>query len=139
MTAEATYLQACAQCAFWENLRDGEGLCRRRAPQAAYRAEQVAHWPQTHGYEGCGEHTAPTVAKRVNCSECAFWRRFRGGMHPMNRSDMPNSWWAHAGRCARHAPRPVTEPGPRAFWRATAETDSCGEGLAGRAETSAAD
>jgi hypothetical protein len=56
-------------------------------------------------------------------------------MHPMNRADMPNSWWARAGVCARHAPRPVSEPGPRGFWRATAEGDRCGDGFWAEAES----
>ena len=31
--------------------------------------------------------------------------------------------------CARHAPRPVPEPGTRSFWRAREGTDFCAEGL----------
>ena len=37
----------------------------------------------------------------------------------MNRGDIPLVWWTHAEISARHAPRPNSEPGPRAFWRAT--------------------
>lgn len=52
----------------------------------------------------------------------------------MNRSDMPNSWWSNAGVCARRAPKPITEPGPRAFWRATSQTDYCGDGARTQAD-----
>jgi hypothetical protein len=31
----------------------------------------------------------------------------------------------------RHAPEPVSEPGPRAFWRVTQQADSCAEGQQG--------
>jgi hypothetical protein len=40
------------------------------------------------------------------------------------------AWWTHAGICARHAPRPAAEPGPRAFWRATQDMDFCGDFVA---------
>ena len=58
----------------------------------------------------------------------------RGRLIPVNRGDMPMAWWAKAGICARHAPSPISEPGPRAFWRATQNADFCGEGL-GRERT----
>ena len=129
MTTTPRQYQSCGQCAFWQWFRDQDGLCRRRAPEATFRAEEVAHWPQTHGRQGCGDGVPAEELQRVNCADCVFWRRYKGGMHPMNRADMPNSWWARAGICARHAPMPITEPGPRAFWRATAENDGCGEGV----------
>jgi hypothetical protein len=120
---------SCARCAYWQVVRENTGLCRRRAPEAAHHAEEVAHWPQTHGGEGCGDGVEGPESRRVSCAACVFWRRYKGGMHPMNRADMPNSWWARAGVCSRHAPRPVNEPGPRAFWRATADIDFCGEAV----------
>jgi hypothetical protein len=122
-------VQTCSTCAYWQSIRDDDGLCRRRAPAAASRAEEVAHWPQTHGYQGCGEGKPASSEKLATCGSCAFWRRYNGGMHPMNRADMPNSWWGRAGLCVKRAPEPSTEPGPRGFWRATANADSCGEGV----------
>ena len=118
----------CARCAFWQKVQEGQGICRRRAPEASSRSEEVAHWPQTRAEQGCGDGLE---AKRpsYHCDDCVFWRRYSGGLHPMNRSDMLNAWWANAGICTRHAPKPVTEPGPRAFWRATGGTDYCGEGF----------
>jgi hypothetical protein len=65
-----------------------------------------------------------------HCADCAFWRQPAGGLNPVNRGDMPMAWWARAGLCARHAPEPANEPGPRAFWRATLDMDFCGEGAA---------
>ena len=127
---EPTYVQGCAGCAYWQVVREDEGLCRRHAPDATIRAETVAHWPQTHGHQGCGDGEPAGGARLVSCAECRFWRRYKGGLHPMNRSDMPNSWWSRAGLCARRAPSPSTEPGPRGFWRATVNTDGCGEGVA---------
>ena len=124
---------SCARCAFWQKVRENEGLCRRRAPGAAYRADQVAHWPQTRADQGCGDGSDRTQALFCHCDDCVYWRRYKDGLHPMNRSDMPNSWWLNAGLCTRHAPTPITEPGPRAFWRATAASDGCGEGLSKKA------
>jgi hypothetical protein len=63
-----------------------------------------------------------------HCVDCVVWRRPGLGLNPVSRGDMPMAWWARAGQCARHAPRPVSEPGPRAFWRATLGTDCCAEG-----------
>jgi hypothetical protein len=120
----------CEACAFWRKLRDHEGLCARHAPETSVRPEEVAHWPQTHGWQGCGEGVAAEPASiGAHCAVCVYWRRPEGGLNPVNRGDMPAAWWAHAGICARHAPYPVSEPGPRAFWRATRDTDFCAEGL----------
>jgi hypothetical protein len=119
----------CTECVYWRQSPDKGGLCRRRAPDATVRAEQVAHWPHTEPQQGCGDGVAGTADRADACASCSFWRRYPGGMHPMNRGDMPNQWWAHAGLCMRHAPKPAIEPGPRGFWRATSESDYCGEGV----------
>ena len=120
----------CGVCAFWRRLIEHEGLCARHAPEPSIRPEEAAHWPQTHSPQWCGEGVAAEgMAISFQCADCIFWRRPEGGLNPVNRRDMPMSWWARAGICVRHAPRPVNEPGPRAFWRATLGTDFCGDGL----------
>jgi hypothetical protein len=134
MTTTPEQVQNCRHCGFWQIVRDEDGVCRRRAPEATSRAEEIAHWPQTYGRQGCGDGVPAQEQTFVKCSDCVFWRRYKGGLHPMNRADMPNSWWAHAGLCMRHAPRPMIEPGPRSFWRATAESDGCGEGVGAERE-----
>jgi hypothetical protein len=111
-------------------LREDEGLCARHAPETSIRAEEPAHWPQTQRWLWCGEGVAAeALSIGFRCADCVYWRRPEHGLHPVNRGDMPMAWWAHAGLCARHAPYPVSEPGPRAFWRATQGTDFCAEGL----------
>ena len=137
MTTKPRQIQNCARCAFWQVVHDEDGLCRCRAPEATPRAEEIAHWPRTHGRQGCGDGVPAQEQSLVKCADCVFWRRYKGGLHPMNRADMPNSWWARAGLCMRHAPRPMTEPGPRSFWRATAESDGCGEGVGAEPEAAA--
>jgi ribosomal protein L37E len=125
----------CAHCAFWRRMREYEGSCRRRAPEADQRAEQVAHWPQTHSRQWCGEGAlAVSPAPASTCADCRYWRHPEGGLNPVDRGDMPMAWWALAGYCARHAPKPVPEPGARAFWRATHSADSCGEGVSRRTD-----
>ena len=110
-------------------MREHEGDCRRRAPDPATRAEQVAHWPQTHSHQWCGDGAvAASPTPGATCADCFYWRRPTGGLNPVDRGDMPMSWWARAGHCARHAPKPVSEPGARAFWRATHSVDACAEG-----------
>jgi hypothetical protein len=119
----------CASCAFWRKVREHEGVCSRHAPEPSSTPEQVAHWPQTHSRQWCGEGiAAPSLPMGTRCADCVYWRHPDGGLNPVNRGDMPMAWWARAGICARNAPRSVSEPGPRAFWRATLETDSCAEG-----------
>jgi hypothetical protein len=119
----------CGACAFWRKLRESEGLCCRRAPETSIKPEEAAHWPQTRIWQWCGEGVAaPSLSISTPCADCAFWRQPQGGLNPVNRGDMPKAWWERAGLCARHAPRPVDEPGPRAFWRATLDTDCCAEG-----------
>jgi hypothetical protein len=120
----------CAACAFWRKLREHEGLCARYAPDASFHPEEAARWPQTHSWQWCGEGLAAggsPIGSR--CADCVYWRRTEAGLNPIDRRDMPMAWWARAGICARHAPRPVPEPGPRSFWRATQDSDFCGEGL----------
>jgi len=123
-------MDRCDQCLFWKMARPGEGRCIRRAPAAASESDRVAHWPTTHGGQGCGEFL-PLVAARelVTCAQCRYWRKTAGGLQPVDRGDKHFQWWAQAGLCVRYSPEPVSEPGPRAFWRATHATDSCAEGL----------
>jgi hypothetical protein len=131
MGGQAASPASCAACAFWRRLRDTEGLCARHAPETSIRPEEPAHWPQTHSWQWCGEGVAGEPRSiGARCADCIYWRSPEGGLQPVNRGDMPMAWWAHAGICARHAPRPVREPGPRAFWRATHNTDFCAEGVA---------
>lgn len=123
--------QNCAGCAFWHKKIEKEGLCRRHAPEASNRPEEVAHWPQTHSWQWCGEGVAAApLSIGSRCADCVFWRHLDRGLTPVNRGDMPLVWWTHAGICARHAPHPDSEPGPRAFWRATQDTDFCADGVA---------
>lgn len=136
MTDTPIIATSCASCAYWEKMRDGAGLCRRYAPDAARLAEEVSRWPLTHAGQGCGDGLRGNAEPHLTCSHCVYWRSYKDGLHPMNRSDMPNSWWARAGVCTRRAPRPANEPGLRAFWRATAASDYCAEGVA--ADVSAA-
>jgi hypothetical protein len=94
------------------------------------RPEEAAHWPVTHRRQWCGEGAVAEAAPvGSHCANCVYWRRPEGGLNPVNRGDMPMAWWAGAGICARHAPRPVADPGPRSFWRDTQGTDFCAEGL----------
>jgi hypothetical protein len=128
-------LVLCAGCAYWRHVRDNDGTCRRRAPEASARSEEVAHWPQTRGVQGCGDGAPASSGETdVTCGDCVFWRRPAHGFSPTDRGDMPMSWWLHAGYCARHAPTPAAEPGARAFWRATSSADGCGQGALRRAQ-----
>jgi hypothetical protein len=128
MTADPARPANCAACTFWRKLRETEGLCCRHAPEPSIRPEEAAHWPQTRSWQWCGEGVAAALSPVTRCADCAFWRRPEGGLNPLDRRDMPMAWWERAGLCARHAPRPVGEPGPRAFWRATLDTSCCAEG-----------
>ena len=119
----------CAACAFWRKLRENEGVCCRHAPEPSIYPEEVAHFPQTNSRQWCGEGVAaPSLSLGTRCADCLYWRHPDGGLNPVNRGDMPMAWWARAGVCGRHAPRPLSEPGPRAFWRATLDTDGCADG-----------
>jgi hypothetical protein len=130
MTTESP-TERCDSCAFWKIARPGEGWCQRRAPEAAGSSDRVAHWPTTHGGQGCGEYlTLGAAFDRVDCADCRYWRRPANGLQPIDRGDKAAAWWEKAGLCARRAPLPQSEPGPRAFWRASHAGDSCSEGLA---------
>jgi hypothetical protein len=139
LTQEPARPANCAACAHWRQLRETEGLCSAHAPRTSLTSETVAHWPQVHNWQWCGEGVATIKPVGARCGECQFWHQPEGGLEPFLRSDMPASWWAHAGLCLRHAPRAVAEPGPRTFWRATQESDRCGDGVprasAGSAKT----
>ncbi len=127
---EAGEMDRCDHCLFWKVARPTEGWCLRRAPDATGEAERIAHWPTTHGAQGCGEFLPVGSAfDLVTCADCRYWRKPAQGLQPVDRGDKPGAWWAQAGRCARHAPTPQSEPGPRAFWRACHAKDSCAEGL----------
>ena len=120
----------CDQCAFWKITRPPvEGACFRHSPRPCAVSDVVAHWPTTHGRQGCGEFVpAATVQDHIPCGACMYWHRPEFGLQPVDRGDKPGSWWAQAGLCVRNAPAPVSEPGPRAFWCATHQSDSCSEG-----------
>ena len=119
----------CASCGYWRVLRGQVGNCHRRAPAPAHIPEQAAHWPQTNSNQWCGDGAvAAETAPGATCADCFYWRQPSAGLNPLDRKDMPMAWWTHAGYCARHAPEPVSEPGARAFWRATHGTDCCAEG-----------
>ncbi len=120
----------CDHCVFWKMARPSEGWCLRRAPKAAGEADRIAHWPTTHGQQGCGEFMAAgSAVHMVACADCGYWCSPSQGLQPVDRGDKLLSWWAHAGQCRRHAPQPQSEPGPRGFWRATHATNSCAEGI----------
>lgn len=136
VSAETTAMR-CDQCLYWTPARPSEGWCRRRAPRPGASADRVAHWPTTHGGQGCGEFApcgeaaaCPPSPAVLACGQCRYWRAGPDGLDPVDRADKPLSWWARAGHCLRHAPAPFADPGPRAFWRATHVADSCAEGAA---------
>ncbi len=63
-------MECCEQCLFWKMARASEGWCLRRAPSAASEAERIAHWPTTHGSQGCGEFLATGSAyEMVVCAD----------------------------------------------------------------------
>jgi hypothetical protein len=120
----------CESCKFWKAARPNEGWCLRLAPHPAGSPDPIAHWPTTHGSQGCGEFAHASAALDiVACRDCRFWDSPENGLHPVDRGDRPAQWWSAAGKCRRYAPAPQSEPGPRAFWRASHADDSCAEGL----------
>ncbi|MCW2285820.1 hypothetical protein M2323_003656 [Rhodoblastus acidophilus] len=134
MSGEA---EKCAACVYWKMARPNEGSCQRHAPTPAYVSDSVAHWPTTHGGQGCGEFLVQGSAVDLAvCAECRYWRSPKGGLDPTDRGDKPLQWWGRAGLCTRHAPAPQSEPGPRAFWRATHATDLCAESIRRAAQVS---
>jgi hypothetical protein len=129
-SGQAGVMETCEHCLFWKMARPSEGWCLRRAPVPVGEAERIAHWPTTHGAQGCGEFLERGSAYEMPaCGDCRYWRKPAQGLQPVDRGDKPTAWWAQAGKCARHAPTPQSEPGPRAFWRASHASDSCAEGL----------
>lgn len=44
----------CGTCAYWSELGDGIGQCRRYAPRPRTGTDQVV-WPVTEEFEFCGE------------------------------------------------------------------------------------
>ena len=129
MTDPAKPPDNCGVCAYWRKLREAEGLCCRRAPDAGNQPETAAHWPLTHRSDRCGDGVAgPPFSRGAHCANCRHWMRPEHGLNPVNRGDMPKAWRARAGNCTRHARRPLHDPGPRGFWAATVDVDFCGEG-----------
>jgi hypothetical protein len=129
MTEPHAHPKNCAECVYWQQLREREGLCRRYPPYVSGRSDEVAHWPQTHSRQVCGEGRVAQGRVGATCAVCIYWRSSPTGLNPMDRGDMQKAWWARAGICVRCAPRPNSEPGARAFWPATADVDGCGEGV----------
>jgi hypothetical protein len=122
----------CHECACWAELNQLDGSCRRHAPNTSDTVDEVAHWPLTHLDDQCGEAIAAQTATRrgVKCNDCVYWRRPSGGLFPYGRRDQLSEWWKQAGRCTRFSPWPSPNPGARAYWRATHETDGCFDGEA---------
>lgn len=124
----ASGLTHCNVCRFWEN---GviEGACRRHAPATAERSYEIARWPETRALDGCGEgETVNASEKGQVCRSCAYWHRPGNGIDPPRRSDRLGAWWTEAGFCRRYAPRPGSDIGMHAFWRATNAADHCFDG-----------
>ncbi|MDE2578096.1 MAG: hypothetical protein KGL46_04765 [Hyphomicrobiales bacterium] len=118
----------CADCAYWELVRPNEGWCRRHSPTTPDAADAVAHWPQSHAEQWCGDFVAShrTSAPAITCESCRFWRQPEAGLQPVDRGDRIASWWSNAGLCHRDAPKPNAAPGQRAYWAATHRKDRCG-------------
>lgn len=120
----------CEECAFWT---ERSGVCRRHAPGASERTDEVAHWPVTHRGDQCGEGEPAQAGGQtlITCETCRFWRKPpTGGLKPYGRRDQLSEWWTKAGHCMRFAPRPSAAIGYRAFWPVTHMTDGCSEGVA---------
>ncbi len=130
MAGEAVKDLKCSLCLYWRMSRPNEGWCLRLAPDVASSADRIAHWPLTHGEQYCGEFESSAAALKLpHCVDCRFWRRPQNGFEPVDRGDKLFSWWENAGHCCRNAPRPSTDPGPRAYWPATNAADQCGSGM----------
>jgi hypothetical protein len=92
MTGSSDPAPNCAGCAFWRKLRENEGVCCRHAPEPSNRPEEVAHWPQTHSRQWCGEGAAAALRSiGSRCADSVFWRH--PGLNPVNQGDMPMAWW----------------------------------------------
>lgn len=122
----------CAACAFWTHFNESVGVCRRRAPRPANGTDHdsVAHWPETYAEEGCGDGI-PTADRpaMITCADCVYWIQGFSGLDPTDMNDQPRGWWLRSGRCTRHAPVPMVNPGTRLVWPATHASSACGEGV----------
>ena len=120
----------CHECAFWVDLNQRDGTCRRHAPAASDTMDEVAHWPLTHRGDQCGEGApAKSGITGITCDKCVYWRAPpEGGLAPYSRRDQLSAWWSNAGHCTRYAPMPTPTPGYRAYWRVTHATDGCRDG-----------
>jgi hypothetical protein len=74
-------------------LSDRDGDPRRRGRAGAPDARS----------QGCSESKPGSSDELTICGACAFWRRYKGVMHPMSRAGMPNGWWDHVGVCVKPA------------------------------------
>lgn len=124
---EANSYCRCSDCRFWERASGRSGLCRRHAPSPHQRKDEVVHWSETGGEDGCGEGMRGS-GPLVRCVDCLYWSQPGGGLNPQRRRDEPADWWQQAGHCFRYAPHPSPEPGARGFWRVTSGKDGCGDG-----------
>lgn len=130
MEQVSTEVVQCCRCAYWQQVDDVNGNCRRHAPSACENMDEVAHWPLTRKTESCGEGVAAPngASPHIRCDACIYWRLVGEGIDPMLRRDQLSGWWRHAAYCVRFAPVPSKEPGPRAYWRATNAGDGCFDG-----------
>lgn len=125
------FVETCSKCAFWEHAGEKSGICRRLAPMPTLGTDDIAHWPLTYPFEGCGEGKAAGTSPNstlVRCGACIFWRPVGVTFRPMQMNEQFANWWKQAGHCARFAPKPSPVPGIRTFWCATNSADYCGEG-----------
>ena len=125
-------MERCDQCLFWKMARPGEGRCLRRAPKPVPEVRSdlaLADDTWRAGLRGIRGNRR-TAFDFVLCGQCRYWRKPAAGLQPIDRGDKPSHWWAQAGLCTRHAPTPVSEPGPRAFWRASHVAEFLRGGLA---------
>lgn len=130
MTTRLRPQPRCDSCAFWRRMEREGGSCHRRAPSTSSSGDEVAHWPRTHADDACGEWSPDRPIATLSCGDCVHWRHPKQGIIPLDRKDQLQDWWAHAGHCIRTAPSPDAQPGNRAFWRATHESDGCYDGEA---------
>jgi hypothetical protein len=123
----------CERCAFWIQLDDEGGSCRRRAPYPSNQSSEIVHWPRTHRCEFCGEWQADSggASALISCRDCLFWRHLAPGSVPVDKLDQRSAWWRGSGHCQRRAPTASAEPGNRSFWPTTHESDACAEGAPG--------
>ena len=71
MDDQAARPDNCGACAFWRRLRENEGVCARHAPQTSIRPEEAAHWPQTRGWQWCGEGVAAEADRSERAARTA--------------------------------------------------------------------